>query len=92
MKLAFDPDGADLSGISSEEPLYISDVLHKAFVSVDEDGTEAAAATAVGIRAGAAFPSQPPIRVKVDHPFLLLIRHNASGEILFMGRVRNPAG
>ncbi|HEX3355617.1 MAG TPA: serpin family protein [Tepidisphaeraceae bacterium] len=92
MKLAFDRDHADFSGICSVEPLYIGEVLHKAFVKVDEEGTEAAAATAVVMRAGAAMRQEPPLRVQVDHPFLMVIRHHKSGEILFMGRVMNPNG
>jgi serpin B len=92
MKLAFDPDHADFGGICSVEPLFISDVLHKAFVKVDEEGTEAAAATAVVMRAGSAMREEQPIRVVVDHPFHFIIRHEKTGEILFMGRVMNPAG
>ena len=67
--------------------LYISAILHKAFVEVDEKGTEAAAATAVGVTLMSA-PSYP--RFNADHPFLFLIRDNATGSILFMGRMVNP--
>ncbi|MFH1039512.1 MAG: serpin family protein [PVC group bacterium] len=88
---AFDPEKADFSGISSEAGLAISAVLHQAFVSVDEEGTEAAAATAVAM-AGAAFDPEAPKIFKADHPFLFLIRHNRTGCILFLGRVVQPDG
>ncbi|MFB3893060.1 MAG: serpin family protein [Phycisphaerae bacterium] len=88
---AFDANKADFSGMTAEEKLYISAVIHKAFVAVDEEGTEAAAATAVVMRAGAAMPRPEETRIfKADHPFVFLIRHNATGEILFMGKVANP--
>ncbi len=88
---AFDPVKADFSGMSSAERLFISAVIHKAFVAVDEDGTEAAAATAVGVRATAMMrrPDEPKI-FKADHPFVFLIRHRSTGEILFMGRLSDP--
>lgn len=88
---AFDPEKADFSGMTSQGKLFISAVIHKAFVAVDEDGTEAAAATAV-IMAGkgiAGNPEQPKV-FKADHPFIFLIRHNYTGEILFLGRLVNP--
>ncbi len=91
MKAAFSP-AADFSGISSSRDLSISAVIHKAFVDVGEEGTEASAATAV-VMLKMAAPSRVPVTVfKADHPFLFFIRHNASGGILFMGRVLNPAG
>jgi len=82
---------ADFSGMTTVEELFISDVIHKAFVAVDEEGTEAAAATAVGMATGAAMPrpAQPKV-FKADHPFVFLIRHRATGGILFLGRVANP--
>ena len=85
---AFDPNKADLSGMSGSRNLFISAVVHKAFVDVNEEGTEAAAATAVVI----ALKSAPamPLIFRADHPFLFLIRHNNSGAILFLGRVMNP--
>jgi serpin B len=67
--------------------LFIGAVLHKAFVAVDEQGTEAAAATAVVMTRAMAF-SAPSFRA--DHPFLFLIRENSTGSILFLGRVVNP--
>jgi serpin B len=91
MKDAFSPSSADFSGMTSAEKVFISDVIHKAFVAVDEEGTEAAAATAI-MMAGSAMrmPASTPTVFKADHPFLFIIRHNRSGAILFMGRVVNP--
>jgi len=93
MKAAFSPAKADFTGIANPphpaDRLFISQVFHKAFVKVDEKGTEAAAATAVVMeRAAAALAS--PAQFKADHPFLFFIRDNASGMILFMGRVSDP--
>ncbi len=89
---AFDPGRADFSGMDNARDLYISLILHKAFVSVDENGTEAAAATAVVMEA-MAMPGNPvqPMEFKADHPFIFLIRDNPTGAILFVGRVMNPA-
>ena len=84
---AFDPKRADFSGISPET-LFISDVIHKAFVEVNEEGTEAAAAT--GITIGITSMPAPPKTFRADRPFLFLIRDKASGTILFMGRMANP--
>ena len=81
-------DNADFSGMTGKRDLFISDVIHKAFVSVDEAGTEAAAATAV-IMAATSMPAQP-IAVTVDRPFIFLIRDNKTGAILFIGRVLDP--
>ncbi len=92
MKLAFDAEQADFSGMCTAERLYIGDVLHKASVKVDEEGTEAAAATAVMMRTLAAPMPEEPLRVQIDRPFVFMIRHEKTGEILFMGRVMNPAG
>jgi serpin B len=80
---------ADFSGMDGTRELFISDVVHKAFVSVDEEGTEAAAATAV-IMAATAMPEVLG-EVTVDRPFLFLIRDLPTGAILFIGRVMNPA-
>jgi serpin B len=79
---------ADFSGMTGKRDLYISDVIHKAFVSVDEEGTEAAAATAVIMRLTSAPAS--PIAVTIDRPFIFLIRDNQTGAVLFIGRVLNP--
>ena len=81
-------DAADFSGMTGTRDLFISDVYHKAFVSVDEEGTEAAAATAVLMELTSA-PANP-IRLVVDHPFLFLIRDTQTNSILFMGRVVKP--
>lgn len=84
---------ADFSGITTEEELLISDVLHKAFVEVDEQGMEAAAATAIVFAPTAAPPDdfQPPVNFTADHPFLFVIRQPASGAILFVGTFEQPA-
>jgi len=89
---AFDSSKADFSGMSDQarqDQLHIGLVVHKAFVGVDEEGTEAAAATAVAVRT-TAMPS-PPKEFRADHPFLFVIRHDKTGAILFVGRVANPA-
>lgn len=85
---AFDMDHADFSGITEEDILYITDVLQKAAISVDETGTEAAAATAV-IMGLKGMPDEPKSMI-IDRPFIFFIRHIPSGSILFMGRVINP--
>ncbi|UCF80332.1 MAG: serpin family protein [Acidobacteriota bacterium] len=86
-----EPSRADFSGITTEEKLAISEVIHKAFVDVNEEGTEAAAATAVvmaRVVGGTFKPSTPVFRA--DHPFLFFIRDNGTNAILFMGRVVDP--
>jgi serpin B len=92
METAFMPppgDGtADFSGMTAEPELYVSAVLHEAFIGVDETGTEAAAATAVVMEGGAA-PAEV-MTVEVDRPFGFVIRHDATGEILFLGQVIDP--
>jgi serpin B len=87
MGVAFTTD-ADFSGMNGERDLFIQDVLHKAFVSVDESGTEAAAATAVIV--GVTSVPVQPIEVKIDRPFIFLIRDISTDSILFIGRVLNP--
>jgi len=89
MPTAFDPAAADFSGMTEEDRLFISDVIHEAFIKVDEEGTEAAAATAVIMDLTAA-PSEM-IELQIDRPFLFSLYDRATGEILFMGRVLNPA-
>jgi serpin B len=81
---------ADFSGMTGVEALFIADVLHKAWVSVDEKGTEAAAATAV-MMAGSAPPKDEPFDFTIDRPFIFLIMDNITDSILFIGRVVNPA-
>jgi len=88
MKDAFS-QGADFSGINGKKDLFISAVIHKAYVDVNEEGTEAAAATGVTMKLTSIGPSQIPV-FQADHPFLFFIRDNNSGSILFIGRVMNP--
>jgi serpin B len=88
MPIAFSGD-ADFSGMTGNQELSISDVVHKAFVAVDEAGTEAAAATSVIIKLTAV--PEPPVEVTIDRPFIFLIRDIETGAILFIGRVMNPA-
>ncbi|UCH93161.1 MAG: serpin family protein [Candidatus Aminicenantes bacterium] len=80
---------ADFSGMDGRKWLYIGAVIHKAFVDVNEEGTEAAAATAVVMRIRMARPTPPPT-FRADHPFIFLIRENTTRSILFMGRVLDP--
>ncbi len=91
MKDAFVYPAADFTGMSETKELYIGLVIHKSFVDVDEKGTEAAAATAVVMLAGAARPSEP-IPLTIDRPFLFLIRDAKTGAILFLGRILDPRG
>jgi len=93
MPAAFVPptasSGANFSGMTGKNDLYISDVIHQTFVGVDEDGTEAAAATAVY------HDTLGPVREErhvfiADHPFIFLIQDKATGTILFLGRVSDP--
>jgi serpin B len=90
MTLAFDSERADFSGMSTEEQLFISAVIHKAFVDVNEEGTEAAAATAVMMRSAAIRASEKPVEFRADHPFVFIIRDNRTESILFLGQVVNP--
>lgn len=90
MSRAFNAREADFSGMSSAERFWIDVVIHKAFVNVDEEGTEAAAATGVGMRATAIQVQHQPKTFRADHPFLFAIVHRPSGAILFMGRLGNP--
>jgi serpin B len=88
---AFSDTKADFSGIATMEKLFIFDVVHKAFVDVNEEGTEAAAATAVimGVRSAVVRPEEPVV-FRADHPFIFAIRHRDSGAILFLGRLAKP--
>ncbi len=88
MPIAF-TGGADFSGMTGNLGLFIEDVVHKAFVSLDEAGTEAAAATAVVMKELAA--PLKPIEVTIDSPFIFLIRDMNTGTILFVGRIVNPS-
>ena len=95
MSAAFDAGAANFSGMDGlscaagdDACLYIGDVVHKAFVSVDEAGTEAAAATGVMMQTESAKP--PPVAVRVDRPFIFLVRDRPTGTVLFVGRVTEP--
>jgi serpin B len=88
IKDLFESGAADLTGIAANGGLFVSSVLHQANITVDEQGTEAAAATAEMMAAGA-----PPIKqvtLSIDRPFLYLITDDLTGEILFVGRVVDP--
>ena len=89
MPTAFAPDLADFSGMTTEERLFISAVIHQANIDVDEKGTTAAAATAIPMRA-TAVPGEP-VALTVDHPFLFALRDVPTGTVLFLGRVTDPA-
>ena len=86
---AFSANAADFSGMNGKRDLFISAVIHKAYVDVNEEGTEAAAATAVTMKLTSVGPTRIPV-FQADHPFLFIIRDNHSGSILFIGRVMNP--
>jgi serpin B len=90
MKRAFAPNAANFAGMNGREnDLHIGFVVHKAFIDVNEEGTEAAAATAVGVRT-TSLPPPPPV-FRADHPFVYLIRDNKSGAVLFLGRLSDPS-
>jgi len=84
---AFSVPPADFSGLNGRKDLYITAVVHKAVIDVNEEGSEAAAATAVVIGTKMA-PRKNYFRA--DRPFIFLIRHNDTGAILFLGRVVRP--
>lgn len=86
---AFNANTADFSGMTGNKDLFIGNVIHKAFVAVDEEGTEAAAATAVIMEAAGA--PMWDVSLLVDRPFIFIIRDKVNGQILFIGRVLNPA-
>lgn len=86
---AFQEDNANFSGITTKKPFFMEAAIHKVFLSVDEQGTEAAAAT--GLSVADDDKSGPPPAFVADHPFLYLIRDNLTGTILFMGRVVDPS-
>jgi serpin B len=83
-------DNADFSGITDAEPLRIGAAVHKAYIDVDEHGTEAAAATAIAMVSRAAFRAPPPVTMVVDRPFLFTIVDTATGLPLFLGQVSRP--
>ena len=88
MPIAFSASEADFSGMDGQKDLYISDVVHKAYVMVDENGTEAAAAT--GVVVGTTSMPAKTYQVTLDHPFIFFIRDIQTGAILFLGRVASP--
>jgi serpin B len=88
---AFDGNRADFSGMDGMNDLCISSVLHKAWIEVNEEGTEAAAVTAAPLTVGIKQPPPPPPPVfRADHPFIYLIRDTRLGSILFFGRLSKP--
>ncbi len=89
MGIAFGND-ANFDGIRKTPRIQISEVRHASFLKVDEEGTEAAAATSVGIRAMAARIEPPPFHMVVDHPFFLAIRDERNGQLLFTGTIAKP--
>lgn len=91
MAPAFDPARGDFSNMTTAQPTAISAVFHKAFVAVDESGTEAAAATGAVMEVTAMRMVDRPVVFRADHPFVFLIRDGRTGAILFMGRVADPS-
>lgn len=89
MQTAF-TDRADFSGISTSEGLLIQDIFHKGFAAIDENGTEAAAATGVGVAGVTSVPSEPTITFKADRPFIFAIVDKMTNTIVFLGRMVNP--
>lgn len=89
MPIAFS-GSADFSGMAGTKDLYIDDVIHQAFVEVNEEGTEAAAATAVIMRQTSLLIEEPTPVFRADHPFIFMIQDSDTGNILFMGRVSDP--
>jgi serpin B len=95
MQKAFDANNADFSGMTGPAAtsgrLHIDQIVHRAVIEVAEESTEAAAATAVGVRSMAiAAPPPPPVPFRVDHPFLFYLVDDTTGGILFQGRVADP--
>lgn len=92
MEKAFDPYGADFSGMTGQKDLYIGYVIHKSYIDVNENGTEAAAVTTVGMFT-TSMPVDPPEKIyfTVDRPFLFAITERSTGAILFIGEMNAPA-
>lgn len=90
MSSAFDAKTADFSGITGQRDLFISNIIHKTFIDVAEEGTEAAAATAVIMMKTSMMPPQDTVEFKADRPFIYMIRDNESGAILFIGKYSRP--
>jgi len=87
----FDSKQADLSGISGQKDLFVSDVVHKTFIDVNEEGCEAAAATAMLLLGNCFNPNPPPPPFVADHPFIYLIRDNRTRTVLFIGKFTSPS-
>ena len=85
MPTAFSESAAEFSGMDGTRKLFIQTVIHQAFVDVNEEGTEAAAATGVTVE-----PTSLPPTFRADHPFIFIIQDSENGNILFFGRVANP--
>lgn len=92
VKQAFEPLGADFSGICAEQPLYISLVRQKAVLELSEEGVKAGAVTEVEMRAGGAMPAEEPIEMTLDHPFVYMILDLESQVPLFVGILDDPSG
>ncbi|WP_440837604.1 serpin family protein [Paenibacillus sp. 22594] len=91
VKLAFDPDKGDFSKLAdSSDPIYISNIIHKTYIDVNEKGTEASASTLVEMDAGAAPSPGLPFQMTVNRPFLFVIEDRQTGVWLFIGAVENP--
>jgi serpin B len=91
MKSAFDVGSADFTGLGhADDVLYIGEVFHKAMVGLDEKGVEAAAATAVVMKAGSVGQPEPPKTFRADRPFFFAIVDEPTGTTLFAGRVSDP--
>ena len=88
MAVAFDPNNANFTGINAQNQLYLTSVLHKTYIDVNESGTEAAAVTSVGVGV-TAMPVDPP-SFYLTRPFLFFITEEDTGAILFAGKVENP--
>jgi serpin B len=93
MEVAFDPDMANFSGMADLPPqIWIGRVIHKAFLEIDEEGTEAAAATVVEMWEKSATPGRDFPTLRIYRPFICAIRENHSGTILFIGKIVDPVG
>ncbi|MNY46401.1 Serpin (serine protease inhibitor) [compost metagenome] len=91
MKQAFDPAKGDFSRLAdTPDPIYISRIIHKTYVDVNEKGTEASASTLVEMLAGAAPSVKLPFQMTVDRPFLFVIEDRQTGVWLFLGAIENP--
>lgn len=90
MPSAFDPGRADFSGMNGRKDLFLGAAIHKAFVDVNEEGTEAAAATGIGVAVTSALVEPEPKVFRADHSFIFLIRDARTKSVLFLGRVVNP--